>query len=486
MDEVGRLTGPVEGPPGIIMAGFDLGRVGYTLEEFFLEGTATSFEHAGPAGPEGRWQVAPSGRAPFTTRLVVCRPADPGAFTGTVVLEWLNVSAGFDVPAHWMLTHRQVVRAGWAWVGVSAQRAGIEGGSIFDSAGAEPGDGPRPMALPALKASDPGRYGGLHHPGDAFCFDIFSQAARAVRGGGGFGRGVLGPLSAECLLAAGQSQSAIHLVSYVNAVAPTVPPETACDGYLIGSRGGMAAPLGGWDGWIRAEGPDGVTIRTDRTAPVLTVQTETDVTGVLAGVTARQPDDDRFRWWEIAGAAHADTYVLGASFSDSGDLPPAELARQIAPTDKPLGISCPEPVNSGPQHHYVAQAAITHLDRWARGGQAPPRAPRLETAPDDPMRLVTDASGVAQGGIRTGWVDVPAAVLSGLAPDGTAGLAVLLGTTRVFDDAELARRYPGGRAEYADLFRAATSRAVADGFLLAEDADEMVAVAVAGYPPRVV
>jgi hypothetical protein len=102
------------------------------------------------------------------------------------------------------------------------------------------------------------------------------------------------------------------------------------------------------------------------------------------------------------------------------------------------------------------------------------------------MRLVTDASGVAQGGIRTGWVDVPAAVLSGLAPDGTAGLAVLLGTTRVFDDAELARRYPGGRAEYADLFRAATSRAVADGFLLAEDADEMVAVAVAGYPPRVV
>jgi hypothetical protein len=42
-----------------------------------------------------------------------------------VILEWLNVSAGFDAPAHWMLTHRQVVRAGWAWVGVSAQRAGI-------------------------------------------------------------------------------------------------------------------------------------------------------------------------------------------------------------------------------------------------------------------------------------------------------------------------------------------------------------------------
>ena len=116
---------------------------------------------------------------------------------------------------------------------------------------------------------------------------------------------------------------------------------------------------------------------------------------------------------------------------------------------------------------------------------APPRAPRLETAPGDPMRLVTDASGIARGGIRTGWVDAPAAVLSGISPAGTAGLAILLGTTRALGDAELARRYPGGQADYAAAFRAATSRAVADGFLLADDADEMVAVAVAGYPPRV-
>jgi Alpha/beta hydrolase domain len=112
MDESGRVTGPVEGTPAILLAGFDLGEVGYTVEEFFLEGTATSFEPKGPAGADGHWQVAPSSRAPFATRLVVCRPTDPGEFTGTVVLEWLNVSAGFDGAAPWMLTHRQVLRAG--------------------------------------------------------------------------------------------------------------------------------------------------------------------------------------------------------------------------------------------------------------------------------------------------------------------------------------------------------------------------------------
>jgi hypothetical protein len=215
---------------------------------------------------------------------------------------------------------------------------------------------------------------------------------------------------------------------------------------------------------------------------VLTVQTESDVTGVLAGVTARQPDSSRFRWWEIAGAAHADTYVLGAAFSDSGDLPPAELARLMAPTAEPLGIPCPVPVNSGPQHHYVAQAAIAHLDRWARGGPPPPSSPRLETDPDDDLRLVTDDAGIARGGIRTGWVDVPAAALSGLTPPGATGIGVLLGSTRVFDAAELARRYPGGPGEYAAAFREATTRAATAGFVLEQDVDEMVAVATAAYP----
>ncbi|HTZ27158.1 MAG TPA: alpha/beta hydrolase domain-containing protein, partial [Streptosporangiaceae bacterium] len=106
----------------------------------------------------------------------------------------------------------------------------------------------------------------------------------------------------------------------------------------------------------------------------------------------------------------------------------------------------------------------------------------LEVDPDDHMLLVTDDSGIARGGIRTGWVDVPVAALSGIAPDGAPGLAILLGTTRVFGAAELARRYPGGRDEYAAAFAAATERAVASGFLLADDAAEIVAVAVAAYP----
>ena len=34
---------------------------------------------------------------PFTTRLLVYRPADPERFNGTVVVSWNNVTAGYEL-----------------------------------------------------------------------------------------------------------------------------------------------------------------------------------------------------------------------------------------------------------------------------------------------------------------------------------------------------------------------------------------------------
>ena len=86
--------------------------------------------------------------------------------------------------------------------------------------------------------------------------------------------------------------------------------------------------------------------------------------------------------------------------------------------------------------------------------------------------------------VRAGWawVDVPVAALSGLTPPGATGIGILFGSTRVFDAAELARRYPAGPGAYAAAFREITMRAAAAGFVLEQDVDEMVAVAAAAYP----
>ena len=56
---------------------------------------------------------------------LVRMPSDPAKFSGTVVVEWLNVSGGVDADPDWTSLHEEIVRRGDAWVGVSAQRIGV-------------------------------------------------------------------------------------------------------------------------------------------------------------------------------------------------------------------------------------------------------------------------------------------------------------------------------------------------------------------------
>jgi len=136
------------------------------------------------------------------------------------------------------------------------------------------------------------------------------------------------------------------------------------------------------------------------------------------------------------------------------------------------------PINSGPQIHYVLQRAFDALDRWTRTGSPPPIAGRLGGSEEG--GLAVDALGVARGGVRTPWVDVPTSVLSGLGQPGA--LTDLFGTTRRFDDDTLRARYPGGRNDYVGQFRDATRAAVDAGFVLAADAREIEALGACSWP----
>jgi hypothetical protein len=136
------------------------------------------------------------------------------------------------------------------------------------------------------------------------------------------------------------------------------------------------------------------------------------------------------------------------------------------------------PMNAGPQQHYVLQAALAHLERWAGGGPPPPRASRLALSDGGDGPFALDACGNVQGGLRTPWVDAPTAVLSGLGQSG-AEFAFLFGTTRALAPEARARLYPGGRSDQLARFQKATAAAVADGFLLEADAPEILAVAAA-------
>jgi hypothetical protein len=460
----------IAGAPNFLLGAYDIATLGYGVEEFFVSGTATSYAPDGPLGSDGHWNVVAADTAAYTTRIVVLVPKDEAAFNGTVIVEWLNVSGGIDAPACWSMAHREIAREGYAYVAVSAQRVGVDGGGLslsgFDM---------------SLKTQNPERYSSLHHPGDAFAFDIFTQVGRLVWESDS--TGLLGELSPEVVLAVGESQSAIFLTTYVNAIDPL---EEVYDGYLVHSRFGPAAPL---DGASLIE-PSGaaltqpVQFRADLRAPTLAFITETDLVGalVISGYyEARQPDNDFLRVWEVSGSAHADNYTIQVGFIDSGSAPLDALVAAYAPTNVLMGQQLSHFINFAPQHHYVLQAALANLHSWVLTGKPAPTAPRLEFSQSDPPVFALDANGLARGGIRTPWVDVPVAKTSGIG-GGETEMAALFGSGEPFDAATLQRLYPGGSAEFIGRFAESLDQAIESGFLVPADRDEILELAAATFP----
>ncbi len=444
----------LSGGKGPFVAGtfFDLGTVGYRQAEYALTTGVRAF---GPTGPAGSG-VSVVEEAEAVTRIVVHRPEDAAAFDGTVVVEWLNVSGGLDAAPLWTFTHRELIRSGAAWIGLSAQQVGVQGGAgLLDMASGM-----------SLMEGDPERYGGLRHPGDRFSYDLFTRVGELARHGRGT---ILEGLPVERVLGVGESQSAFRLTTYLNELDEQA---AVYDGYLVHARGGTGAPLDdGQDPSRLREGP-ATLFREGLRVPVLCVEAETDLI-TLGYQAARQDDAEHLVVWEMAGTSHADVYTFAAGFMDDGLQPIEQLARSWRPSNELFGSTLDHPVNAGPQH-FVLDAGVRALAAWVSGGDSarPAASPRLELAG---YGFATDGLGNALGGIRTPHVDVPVAALSGLGNGGGA-IAFLAGTTKPFPPEQVRDLY-GTKAGYLERFSASAAEAAAAGFFLDDELDEIVGIA---------
>lgn len=395
----------------------DLAAHGWTEEEHVASGVAVS-----PSGQE----------AAYAVRVLVRNPPAERA-SGTLCVEWLNVSSGAEAAPDWTYLADELVRSGHAWAGVSAQYVGVMGGQ----ASVTVGDG----GSPGLVGADPERYAGLVHPGDAWCHDVFEQVARAVADSVG----------ADLVLAVGESQSACLLSRHLVSVHG---PGSPFGGYLVHSRAGALPPVEPSEVQhtmteVLAQAPAPLP---DDLVPTLVVQTETDVLGRMRSLPARQPDGPMLRTWEVAGTAHADKFQIDA-FEHF--------------------LSCPTPVNRG-QQVYVLRAGLRALERWARGGEPPPAGEPLQvTEGAGEQRYALDALGNALGGVRTPAVDAAVQRLSGSAPEGASLVCQLFGSTTPVPPEALARRW-SSRAEYLAAYEAATAATVAAGFAVPEDGQALL------------
>ncbi|MBC7954620.1 MAG: hypothetical protein H7Y33_01950 [Cytophagales bacterium] len=414
------VTGPiaVKAPPGSATRDYpwmstmhNLGAVEYVEEEFFIEGTASRFNTAVPIGTNGT--LVDSGHA-YRTRIIVRRPVAPWKFNGTVLAEWQNVTAGYDLDAMWGASFEHIVRAGYAWVGVSAQRVGVQG-------------------VPnGVKNWSPLRYGTLDVTAagtindDALSYDIFAQALQAIRHP--VGVRPLGKLSAKRVLAIGASQSAGRLQVFINALHPLIGDPV--DAYMLYIGGGR--------------------LRTDLTVPIFKLISETDVPSQVA---ARQPDTPLFRFWEVAGASHSGRRTVLNSR-------PLLLRDGVAPS---VGDCTFPPYPRVPIQH-VTNAAFDHLVRWVREGVQPPSAAPVTTVGAVIQR---DASGNALGGIRLAEFDVPTALNTGA--NTGAAFCILYGRHVPFEQSVIDQLYPT-HGSYVSPLLTQLHETVRAGYVLPADA----------------
>jgi hypothetical protein len=268
----------------------------YSEEEFFFTGTS-------PA---------------YTTRMVVHRPKDPAKFSGTVFMEWYNVTGGIDIAPLWTLSREYMMREGHVHVGVSAQQVGAN----------------------ALKTYDSVRYAPINHPGDSAANTIFSQAAMAIRSQTDT---LLGPcMPVQAVIAVGQSQSSAELYTYL---ANQEPNDKIYDGFFLHTNPAGTAPAG------------------NPPVPTFTLFTMTEGTNAIAN----QPN---LVDWEVAGATHNDDYLT--------TIGGVEVGATGSTNQK---IACANPMNIFPSF-WVWDAALDWMHRWVRKGEKPPSAPALQSTMD--------------------------------------------------------------------------------------------------------
>jgi hypothetical protein len=435
---------------------------GYTEEEFFVSGKANVYRY----GSDGRPEVATKD-VPYTTRILVIRPAAADKFSGRAIIEPYHP---FAAAISWAGMREFTVRNGDIYVGVFIGGVSPRSSSQMRPMAAPAGGTPpnalaaatrRPNdALSSLRTTAPERYAPIVWPdNNGIAWDVFGSAAYLLRS-----ESENNPLRAfpiKRMYATGWSATGSFLRTYTNEGfhdryrradgSPTI------DGYVAGiSQGSFIAgytPIADDVPVIPPTDPRRWPRATD--APFIEIMSENEaVTKVGPPVLDSDEHPGRHRYYELPGTTHTDAMGGAASpnFMSQCTLPPSDVP-----------------------FLYITYAAFENIDRWVNEGIAPPRqATPITVVPQDggPPIAAKDELGNATGGIRVAEIEVPLARygVSGDPKCASPMPGALMEMRRnALDRKVLARLYPGGSAEYLGRYESELDKLIASRWILEED-----------------
>ncbi|MDR6957947.1 hypothetical protein J2W43_001928 [Pseudomonas brassicacearum] len=431
----------------------DLDKYGYIEEEFYLQGVAPAITASGKQLFE----------APYTTRILVRKPADPARFNGTVVIEpfsWFG-----ERGAGWILTRDYLLRRGYAYVGytLNMNQPAVDPKFISDT--------------PAAEAEQISRYGRIVNFEFMRRFDFARYAPlgsyydpqRFTRGEGPDpfvpqSQGIAAQLALLLKTHAAQGPLAGLDVQrvYVNSWAVTAQvwmdyldqgrhqqwrmPDARplIDAYMTGRM--AYGEVGGDVVRLPRQMPDGV--------PFVTVYSQSELMhDVLEGIEL-PPDTDspQLRYYEVTGIPHLRLADLGTEHTE-------QLAADVGKGDDPRCRTLyDEPVE------LVVSALLDDMDHWVREGKPMPKAPRVVREGKAVVRAPD--TGNLQGGVRPPWIEVPSATYL---TDQETGCGLIYDTKVPYSRAVLGQRY-GNFSHYEQAFEDAKGLSIKQRYLLPEDA----------------
>lgn len=455
-----KVTGPIPVTPASHpflaaehnLEPMDLSKVGYVEEEFLVSGTADVYGYAA----DGSLTVK-TPMAPYTTRVLVRRPVDPSRFSGTVVVELPNTARRFDWTMLWGYVHNYVTDHGAAWIGITMPGA-VPGLKKFNSIRYAAVSFPNPTPNEACPAgAGPGRGGSAtSEQEDGLRWDAITQVGSLLKSGS------LPGLKADRVYLTTQGAD---VVTYAESIQPRAK---VYDGFVIKSPGGPARISR-----CAATPPrNGPQYLHDVGVPVIGVLTEGEVLASQPFLRADSDESaDRFRIYEIAGAAHIDAspYISLPSVEDQSGAGAAQGTPQW-----PFNARCePEiPLQQLPLQSYILNGAFANLDLWVRNGTPAPKARRMELKDG---QVALDEFGNGLGGVRSPYVEVPTArYFTTTAGPGTCRE---LGHDVKFDWARLDSLY-GSYKKYAARVDESIERMVKDRFVTETDAKRLRAALI--------
>jgi hypothetical protein len=440
---------------------FDLAKYGYVEQEFIVTGTANVYDWA----VDGSLSVKTE-KAPYGTRILVRRPANPARFSGAVVVEPLGAARRFDWALMFGYLNAHILERGDAWVGITLPAA-ADGLKKFnptryaDVSFTNPNPGACPGAAKG-KGASPDMEDGLR-------WDMLSQVGALLKS-----NATGSPFAGFHVEGLYMTTQFADITTYLNAIhshARLASGKPVYDGYMLRNP---AAPqrLSQCGQAPGVSDPRRVVAKVD--VPVIEVVAQGEVGDSL---WQRRPDSDepgnRFRRYEIAGASHIDHDAYDRGFPSMADQAAAVGSAQGTP-DFPFNAPCDPaiPLSRDPRLRYAYNMTLASLDQWARKGIAPPRATPIEVQDG---KIVLDPAGNGLGGVRSPWVDVPAATYFTTSPG--PGNCRELGHTETFDKARMDSLY-GSEKNYQSKFAKSADQLVKAGWFTESDGKKIKADAV--------